>query len=106
MKQESEKEAIGDQIEAAQELSERIDLVYAKDIDKVIKHLSKELIMDLGEFSDFLAKNYSLEESAFTISLAQFVQIYIEYIEHTHKTRIVTQTVDGAAAVETPIDGE
>lgn len=96
MKQESEKEAIGDQNETAQELSERIDLVYAKDINKVIEHLTKELLMDLAEFSGFLTKNYSLEESAFTISLAQFVQIFIEYIEFTHKSRIVTQTTDNS----------
>ena len=70
VKQQVEKEAAEESNEAPAELSERIDLVYAKDIDRVIDHLKTELLLDLSDFQEFMHESYSLEKSAFTISLA------------------------------------
>ena len=54
--------------------------------------------MDLTAFSEFFKTNYSSllsEEGDQTISLAQFTQAYIEYIEVTHKESISTAEEEG-----------
>lgn len=61
--------------------SERIDLIYVRGIDKVIEYLTRHLPMDLEAFFDFFQWNFSLAKTQCTISLAQFIEIYIIYIE-------------------------
>ena len=61
VKQQVEKEAAEESNEAPAELSERIDLVYAKDIDRVIDHLKTEFLLDLSDFQEFMHESYSLE---------------------------------------------
>ena len=43
--------------------------------------------MDLEAFFNYFQSNFSLKKTLFTITLAQFTQIYIEYIEKTNKDR-------------------
>ena len=69
-------------------VAERIDMVFANQIDKIITYLTLNLPMDLTAFNEFFKANYSSllsAESDQTITLAQFTQAYIEYIEVTHK---------------------
>jgi hypothetical protein len=61
--------------------NERLDMICVRDVDKVVENLTKNLPMDLEEFFNFFQVNYSLQKTSFTISLAQFIQIYIVYIE-------------------------
>ena len=62
-------------------------MIYVRDVDKLIETLTKSLPMDLEPFFKYFQTNYSLEKTAFTITLAQFTQIYIEYIETTHREK-------------------
>ena len=66
---------------------ERIDQIYVRDVDKVIEYLTRNLPMDLEAFFNYFQSNFSLKKTLFTITLAQFTQIYIEYIEKTSKER-------------------
>ena len=43
----------GDQEQA--QVSERIDLVHAKDVDKIIAFLQSELLLDLTDLKDFVS---------------------------------------------------
>ena len=67
---------------------ERIDMIYVRYTDKIIDYLTRVLPMDLENFYNFFQWSFSLKKTAFTITLAQFISIYIEYIETTHKARI------------------
>ena len=67
--------------------SERIDLIFVRDVDKVIEYLTRELPMDLDPFFNFFQWSFSLQKTAYTVSLAQFVAIYIEFIEVTFRER-------------------
>ena len=40
--------------------------------------------MDLEKFFEFFQWNFSLQKTSFTISLAQFIHIYITYVEQEH----------------------
>ena len=66
---------------------ERIDMIYVRYIDKIEDYLTRVLPMDLENFYNFFQWSFSLKKTAFTITLAQFIQIYIDFIESTHKSR-------------------
>lgn len=59
-----------DQKEANPTFSERIDLIFVRDIDRIVDYLTKNLPMNLEKFFDFFQANYSLEKTAFTVTLA------------------------------------
>ena len=67
--------------------SERLDLIYVRDTDKLIEELTRMLPMDLEAFFEFFQWNFSLEKSSFTLSLAQFIAIYIQFIEAEYAKR-------------------
>lgn len=49
---------------------ERIDMIYVRDIDKLVDYLTRVLPMDLEGFFNFFQWNFSLKKTAFTITLA------------------------------------
>ena len=62
----------------------RIDMVKVNQFDKIVQYLSSKLTIDFSEFEDFFHSNYSQLANGGedqTISLAQFTQVYLEYIE-------------------------
>ena len=68
-------------------MSERLDLIQIRFMDKIIDYCTAKLPMDMEAFFAFFQKHYSLKKTYFTITLAQFIQTYIDYIEYEHKER-------------------
>ena len=67
--------------------SERLDVIFVRDVDKLVETLTRTLPMDLEPFFEFFQANFSLVKTQFTISLAQFVEIFICYVEQTYRQR-------------------
>ena len=74
---------------------ERIDMIYVRYTDKIVDYLTRVLPMDLENFYNFFQWSFSLKKTAFTLTLAQFIQIYIEYIETTFRSRTADLSIQG-----------
>ena len=88
VKQASEKEMTDEPNPQLVAFQERLDIIYVRDIDKLIENLTRSLPMDLDAFFQYFQGNFSLPKTQFTITLAQFIEIYIEYIETTHYLKL------------------
>ena len=49
---------------------ERLDMIYVRDIDKLVENLTRSLPMDLDAFFQYFQGNFSLPKTSFTITLA------------------------------------
>ena len=81
VKQQQEQETSDEPNPKTTAFSERIDLIYIRGIEHVIEFLTRRLPMDLEAFFEFFKWNFSLGKTQGTISLAQFIEIYITFIE-------------------------
>ena len=58
-----------------------------RDVDKLVDYLTRQLPMDLESFFTFFQRSYSLEKTSYTVTLAQFISIFIQFIEVSHLER-------------------
>ena len=63
--------------------AERIDLILVQGLEQVIEYLTRHLPMDLEAFFEYFQWNFAIAKTQKTITLAQFIEVYIEYIEQT-----------------------
>ena len=73
VKQEEESELTDAPNPKTAAFSERLDVIFVRDTDKVIEQLTRELPMDLEAFFLFFQDNFSLQKTSYTLSLAEFI---------------------------------
>ena len=84
IKQEQEKEEL-DQPNPKTEVQlnrhERMDMILVKDVDKLTEKITLKYSLKMDDFASFFQTRYSLVQTSFVITIAEYVEILLEYVQ-------------------------